>query len=232
MSRFALQCIALIAMTIDHSAIIAKNVGYISTDTYLMLRTIGRIAYPLFAFMVAEGLHKTRNLKNYVKRLVVFSIITQLPFMLFEVESISGMFRIESFRFNMIVSYALVALLIWRCKAWAKEKQKQDIFWIALIVVIIVISSPKLEYGILGVAFVLSLFVAYPERWLQVFIIVIWSILEYYNKGISYIIGAMASGAILIFYNGEVGKTKFPRYFLYWYYPAHLTVLGVIQAIL
>ncbi|MCX5774919.1 MAG: TraX family protein, partial [Firmicutes bacterium] len=76
-SSFSLKLIALITMTIDHvGAIILYNVGYANTFIYILLRFIGRFAFPLFAFMIVEGVLHTKKPWGYFLRLALsaFSI--------------------------------------------------------------------------------------------------------------------------------------------------------------
>lgn len=79
MTSFLLKIIAATAMTIDHIAGIIKQYGLISLGmskhtSYLLVNamsTVGRIAFPLYAFMIAEGASKTRSMPNYIARLLL-----------------------------------------------------------------------------------------------------------------------------------------------------------------
>ena len=69
-----LKAIALVAMTIDHiSTVIWPN--YPTDWWILLLHVIGRLAAPIFWFMIAEGYHYTHNLKKYGIRLLIFAVI-------------------------------------------------------------------------------------------------------------------------------------------------------------
>ena len=67
-SAFALKCIAVVSMFIDH-------LGYTQFPGVLWLRCIGRLAFPIFAFQIAEGARRTENLGKYLARLAVFAVI-------------------------------------------------------------------------------------------------------------------------------------------------------------
>ena len=73
LSSFALKCIALITMIIDH-------VGAILYPEARVLRIIGRIAFPIYAFLVAEGFYHTKNVKKYMLRLLLFALVSEIPF--------------------------------------------------------------------------------------------------------------------------------------------------------
>jgi len=76
MSAFVLKIIAMITMTCDH-------VSYLIFGGFSFLNYIGRIAFPIFAYQISEGYIHTSNLRKYFLRLLVFALISQIPFSLF-----------------------------------------------------------------------------------------------------------------------------------------------------
>ena len=77
MSSFVIKIIACITMLLDHIKYSSPVFENFATE-YL-----GRLSFPLFAFLIAEGYTHTKNLKKYYKRLFVFGLLSQIPFMLF-----------------------------------------------------------------------------------------------------------------------------------------------------
>ena len=76
MTSFCLKIIAIISMFCDHLGdAIFKGFSYFNY--------IGRIAFPIFAFQISEGYIHTKNLKKYLIRLMVFALISQIPYILF-----------------------------------------------------------------------------------------------------------------------------------------------------
>ena len=76
MNGFTLKLIALTAMIIDH-------IGHVFFDygvTYTILRTIGRLAFPIYCFLLVEGYHHTRNVMKYLMRLGIFAAVSEVPF--------------------------------------------------------------------------------------------------------------------------------------------------------
>lgn len=73
LDSFTLKIIALVTMIIDHT-------GAVLFPQYPILRIIGRISFPIFAFLAAEGFYHTRNVKKYMLRLAGFAVLSEVPF--------------------------------------------------------------------------------------------------------------------------------------------------------
>lgn len=87
LSGSALKTIAIVTMLIDHigAAVLARLLiagqgGDLLYQIYLVLRTIGRIAFPIFCFLLVEGFEHTRDRKKYALRLFAFALISEVPF--------------------------------------------------------------------------------------------------------------------------------------------------------
>src|SRR5205085_4973530 len=75
MTTFQIKLIAIIAMVIDH-------IGLFFFPHILLLRIIGRLAFPLFAWLIANGAHHSKNPTKYLTRLFLFALLAQIPFIL------------------------------------------------------------------------------------------------------------------------------------------------------
>ena len=77
MSVFALKILAILAMLLDHIAAV-----FLSSTTmpYVLMRGFGRIAFPIFCFLVVEGYYHTRDVKKYMIRLAGFALVSEIPF--------------------------------------------------------------------------------------------------------------------------------------------------------
>ena len=74
-----LKMIAMLSMTTDH---LAYYYGCENPYLYELMRTIGRIAFPTFAFLLAEGFVHTRDKSKYMINLFVFALLSEVPWML------------------------------------------------------------------------------------------------------------------------------------------------------
>lgn len=82
MTSFLLKLIAMGAMCADHiGAVLGSNGWWIlSFDSYDPLRMIGRIAFPIYAYLLVNGWQKTRDRSKYLSRMLLFACISQIPF--------------------------------------------------------------------------------------------------------------------------------------------------------
>ena len=74
-----LKIAAMLSMLCDHIGFVLVPANHFP-EIYYTLRIIGRIAFPLFCFMLVEGFVHTHNRKNFIIRLAVFAIVSEIPF--------------------------------------------------------------------------------------------------------------------------------------------------------
>lgn len=117
MSVFAIKLLALVTMVIDHTAFYLYSSGLIRSGLYFSLRTVGRIAFPLYAFLLVNGFEKTSNRSKYLSRLVLFAAVSQLPYTMvfshenYSLSAISGLALLWPW---YVVAPALLAV----CAVW------------------------------------------------------------------------------------------------------------------
>lgn len=229
----ALRWIALICMLLDHlwATVVPGN---------LWMTCLGRLAFPIFAFQAAEGYYRTSNLKRYLCRLLVFGVISELPFNLM----LSGSW-VYPFHQNVMFTMALGLLGIRameqaRSAGCVRERITavlSMLLWIGLGAVTLV------DYGAYGVITVM-LFAAcryLPGAKLfqlagMVVIHVFWMKgMTIPVLGLEFPLQGFAVLALLPIwlYHGEKGpRNKMVQYGSYLFYPLHLLVLGIICQIL
>lgn len=223
MSIFAIKIIACVTMFLDH-------VKYaIPATNNLFTQYLGRLSFPLFAFFITEGYVHTKNLKQYYKRLIVFAIISQIPFMLFR--TLVGEYLMLNVMFTLLLG--LIAITIY-------DKIEKKFFSIPICIVIICLGQIlKVDYGWFGVAIVFLLYVFKENKGLQMIVLAILTAIYYSSKGffntfntqiMLFYIFAIFPFIFIYFYNGEKGKKV--KYFFYWFYPVHMLILYFTNSLL
>ncbi len=223
MSVFLLKIVAVFCMVCDHIRYITP-----ALDTELT-RFFGRIAFPIFAFFIAEGYIHTKNIKKYIGRLVLFAFISEIPFLLF----INGCNVNDSFELNVIFTmlFGFLAILSY-------DKIKNVFLKIISMLLLITLAQiSNCDYGALGVIIILNFYILRDKKIIKSLILIILFIGELFircNMNINSIIycipyfgGYIFSAIILAFYNGEVGKFKL-KYFFYFFYPVHMMIIYFI----
>lgn len=250
MTSFLLKTIAATAMTIDHIAGIIKQYGLISLGmskhtSYLLVNamsTVGRIAFPLYAFMIAEGASKTRSMPNYIARLLLFGVISE-PFFYFAFSPVdvtwAGFWENLSHGNlnNVYFTLALGASAIFLHQK-LQGKQRWLVFVPASLLFLFAAGYVGSDYGVMGVLLVIALYLAGTKR-RKAAVILLWSAgLYLFGDGFNGMWGdsllnclfASLSGVLIWFYNGRRGRNW--KWGFYVYYPAHLLVLHCLAGMI
>lgn len=222
MSAFDIKIIAIIAMVIDH-------VGLAFFPNLLIFRAIGRLAFPLFAWLIANGAYHTKDIKKYLERLFIFALISQIPYMLF-VNSI-GVDRIS---LNIFFTLFLGLLVI----AIYKMTNNKILLAASLIISAVFAQIIRADFGLVGVLSVFFFFIYFkdfPKLFISQFMIftVLNSIILYAQRGNSIpdlLIVQPVTLLSLIFvyqYNNKKGYASL-KYLFYLIYPVHLLIIYLI----
>lgn len=213
MSSFVLKIIAIITMFCDH-------IGYVIFGKISFFNYIGRIAFPIFAFQIAEGYRKTKNLKNYVFRLLVFAIISQIPYMIFINSIIKINFKLNVF-FTLL--FGLLCIIVW-------DKCAYKISSLVFVFLSCILSQfLHFDYGAFGIILILTFHILYDKK-IPLFIIYTLLVITKYITSTYYYMFILFSIIPLIcifLYNGKKGRSL--KYFFYLFYPVHLLILGLIN---
>ena len=215
-SAAVLQILAIVAMTIDH-------IGYYLLPSCLPLRAIGRIAFPIFAFMLVEGFRHTRSRQKYFLRLLITAVISQVIIYLF------------AFRFGYAYPHNVVFSLAFALIALVCAEQG-GFYLVAVPLLVLTAGAFECEYGIHGVLLALGIYYAdrifANNRFLRVMaqsiVLVATMCSQTLETGWVVQIYSLAAIAPIALYSGKKGR-RLPRLFGYIYYPAHLAVLFLIK---
>ncbi len=216
MTAFALKLIAIITMTIDH-------VGFLFFPESLTLRIIGRISFPIFAFLIAEGFIKTSSVKKYLGRLTIFALISQIPFGYFE--SFGGN---VGFHLNILFTLALGVLIL------ALVNQTKKTFLKILIILggAALAHFGSFSYGAYGIFSILGsyLFLAKNRKQGLVALSVLpflETVRLFLEKIFFLQFFAILSLIPIYLYNGEHGA-RLSKWVFYCFYPLHMIILSLI----
>lgn len=228
-----LKIIAMILMLLDHlwETIIPGN---------QWMTLIGRMAFPIFAFLIVEGFFHTSDLKKYMKRLFIFGLISEIPFNLIYTGSI-----IFPFHQNVMFTLLLGLLIINEIDKLKNNKEiKKKIIPILKIFLFLIISIIGfVDYGVTGVLtiVVFYLFRGFKLAWIgQLISLILLYIVFFEGQSVilnifnyEYFLPLQSIGVLsLIFiwlYNGEKGKNnKLIKYLFYSFYPVHMLVIYLI----
>lgn len=163
MTAFALKLIAVLTMVIDHigTIILSANFHLISynMEFYLLFRYIGRISFPIFAFLIANGCKHTSNINKYLLRLGILAIISEIPYDMAFWGYGGGINFISNTNIFYTLFLGVAAVAIYE-KLTRVEKQWIFLIILALIPVISMIVSLPLfaGYGNLIVNLALALY--------------------------------------------------------------------------
>lgn len=233
-----LKMIAILSMLTDHiGAVIIEQVylnpsseaaflamvetssGQMWYGIDMVLRTVGRIAFPIFCFLLVEGFLHTRNVKKYAERLLLFAVVSEIPFDL----AVFGTW-LELSHQNVFFTL-LVGLMV-------LEEYKKSIGNPVRQAFVILIgcgatSFLKCDYDMTGVVLVLLLYVFWDNKKLQTIFGGLLAALE----SLACFGAGMLSFIPIRMYNGKRGERNL-KYFFYWFYPVHLLALFLLRVLI
>ncbi len=236
-TSFSLHIMAMIFMLCDHM----WGISLVSHDVFAC---IGRLAFPIYAFLLVEGYFHTGNLKKYVKRLFLFAVLSEIPFNL-----VMGSNLFYPLHQNVLWSFLIsIGLIHWN------EKMKSQQAWKRILVVFATLCIAYVggiitfvDYYNAGILMVLAFYFLRGKKWWNYLgqLLSMWIINIEMLKGFAYEIhmfgntyflvrqGIALLSLILIWsYNGKQGyHSKKLQYFYYTFYPLHLLILGCLKFI-
>lgn len=218
-SGSVLKLLAVISMIIDHGALILlpalsmPTVGGVSL--YEICRKVGRLAFPIFCFLVAEGYFHTRNKRKYGLSLLLFAVLSEIPFDLM----LTGRL-FDTGKQNVYFTLLLGVLMIHFHENTAGFRQI-----LLMLAVGIVTIALDVDYGIRGVILILLLYVLRDRP-------VTKTALAY-----PMLSGGFAAWAAFLpigLYNGKRGFILGPwlKYGFYVFYPVHILALLFVKTML
>ena len=228
LSGSTLKMIALVIMFIDHiGAVIVQRTMTMEgfnhdfwSSLYMPIRYVGRLAFPIFCFLLVEGFVHTSNIKKYLKGMLIFALISEIPFNL----SIAGTVFSLDYQ-NVFWELAMGILAMISLKKIESSKLNyliQVILRIAVIIVFAAIAEGlNFDYGMYGIISIVALYAFRENRLMQLLI----GALSFYWEPV-----APLAFLLLASYNGKRGKNI--KYLFYVFYPSHLLLLYLVARII
>lgn len=216
MNVFLLKLIAMVTMFIDHFGVVFKS-------SEIIYRVIGRIAFPIYAFLLVEGFVHTKSVKKYGARLLFLAFISEIPFDLAFYGGVNWTHQ------NIFFTLFIGLLTLYLLDKNEKDEKHSKFFIVASMGILA--SLLRLDYEIIGIIYIAVFYLTRNmEKDNRLRIIV--PVMFVTNLLVSGLVQQFSLLALVFiyFYNEELGpKNKFIQILFYISYPLHLilyTMLG------
>ena len=219
-----LKIIAMISMLIDH-------IGVAFFPGVRIFRCLGRLAFPIYAYMIAEGCRYTKNRKRYFGMMAAMAIVFQVVYFVF----------MNSLYQGILVNFALSIAAIFAIDSFIKNKRTINRILtssIVLLVLFISIILPitlseygfSIDYDLYGLCLPILVYFAPNKKWGLIFISILLTVMSI-TSGVYYQLLSLLTIPLFILYNGERGNKKL-KYVFYLFYPIHLVLIYAIMFLL
>ena len=218
LSGSALKIIAVVSMVVDHCAYYLMDGN---TMAYEVMRCFGRIAFPVFAFLVAEGFAHTRNRMRYFLSLLLFAAISEVPWYLLNgadgthnvmftlALGVAALAAFERLRVHPVLC-CLAVLFVSGLAVWSGT----DYEWRGVLVIMVFYLLDMVKNTPVTLRRMLQLLFAFP-------------LMMHYGTT-----GALLACAVIFLYDGTRGfiHGNVAKYGFYLFYPMHLIVINHIYS--
>lgn len=247
MTSFAIKIVAILSMTLDHviqflpCSTALEFLGIDRDSAVFIVRILGgmgRMAFPIFAFLIGEGCKHSHDPSRYVGRLLAFSLISELPFRWVHG---NGFLSVRTGNIFFTLALGAIACILFQ-KLWGSQKK---VFAVCVVILFAIAAEIwRTDYGALGVLLIVLPF-AFRRRAVQLVVIGILLTILYMGvaswNGIGFgwmrtgwyvwnWVAALGSLVFIGMYSGKRGKNT--KWFFYWFYPAHLAIIAAIQFVI
>lgn len=213
------------AMVNQEAYVVWMKQNSILYGSYMAMRVVGRLAFPIYCFLLVEGFQKTHDVKKYLGRMFLFALLSEIPFDL----ALSGRawnMEYQNVFFTLLIGLAVIAALRMAEQYFVGSGKGKKLLRILLYACIIAAGCVaafifKTDYSFKGVMAIVVLYLFRNRKNAQIWAGVIIFLLM---DGLEMI--AALSFILIRFYNGTRGRQN--KYFFYFFYPVHLLILWLI----
>ena len=231
-SGAVLKWIAVISMLIDHASLVIYFPLFksrFSKDSvyeilYIFFRVIGRIAFPLFAFLIIEGLIYTRSRGRYICKLLLFALVSEVPFDLCFLGSAYSPERQNVF-FTLFIGASMI-IISERIRTLVHTKKKSILWYYCGMLILSSVGMIlswllRTDYSYVGVLCLILMWILQNDKMTATGIGFVTLILA----GSIECFASLALVPVFL-YNGKRGTQN--KYFFYWFYPVHLLIFWLV----
>jgi len=251
MTAFVLKLIAMVSILSDH-------VGYQFFNNNLLMRSVGRLAFILYAFMIAESFYHLQNkpdrLKYHLIKLLILCAVSEIPFNLFDYDSWFYL-TIQNVLFTLTLGYVALIISDWWMKRW-----KNEIIGVAGSVIICLLAATasyfiRSEYKVAGVLLIIFFYLYLCKAdemnlWQRIGVLIVlfavyWFFYIWARAGFRsepefprmwtglkrYLPGTFAAIIPIALYNRKLGyHSRWFQIFYSCFYPLQFIVLLIVRA--
>lgn len=239
-----LKWVAIAAMLIDHTAAVLG--GWLPPLCSGLMRDVGRIAFPIFAYGIAQGCVYTHSARRYLGRLLLFAVLSEVPYQLALGQPLPPRFGTTNVFFTLFAGAACCQIVKF-CKSKGRRWA-----WAAVVpvgAIVLLCEMQHTDYGGFGVLCVLLPYLFWESKPAR--IIALGSVVAFYYIVVNNFSGfssplwwvgnpaqfwymarqtvfALAGVGLVALYNGQPGSKK-GKWAFYIFYPAHLLALFALD---
>lgn len=221
LSQEALKAIACLTMLLDHIGAV-----FVRGNT---LRIIGRIAFPIFCFLLAEGVYHTKNPRKYALRLIIGMLLSELPFDL-ALRS-APTWSAQSVMVTLLLGFLTVEAILHTDSGILKLLATGAGFALAELC--------NTDYGGFGVLLVVLFSQTRGKWWLQTVMVAMFAwmmcspAVRVFGIGIPIEMFAVFAMIPIGLYSGRKATSSgVVQWMFYLFYPVHLSVIAVIRILM
>ena len=229
LDSFTLKIIAIITMLLDHVYTYITSTGI---NIPIWFGYLGKLAAPIFFYLIVEGFYHTRNRKKYLYRLAIFGVV------MIGIDAVIGIHN------NIFLSLTLSILML-MIMDYARDKEHKNMRIPAAISVLLIGALYMFtEASIYGFAMTLIFYFFREKKFLMAVVYIFFSLIPVFNMIgqpdiyeqlflYDYQWMMVFSIILILMYNGKLGvKNNFTKWMFYVFYPMHLIAIVLISKII
>ncbi len=239
-SGFALKMIAVLSMLIDHTAATVLEQMLVQQalpagagsyerwwSIYFLMRSVGRIAFPIYCYLIVEGFTHTRDRRKYAARLFLFALVSEVPFDL----ALRGRLFFPKYSnvfFTLLLGLLTIMIIDRVTEKFPPSETAARMKWTGIVVAILLLDFVAAEiilrsdYGVTGVLAIVIIYLLRNRRLLG-YALAVLALAVLVDGGELWALFGLIPLSV---YNGTRGRQA--KYFFYAFYPAHLLILALI----